>query len=225
MDKNYQTDMIVLNFAKAFDKVSHPRLLHKLEHYGIHGNNKNWIKSFLNNRTQAVALENTISDNVDVASGVPQGSVLGRVLFFICINDITNNITSNIRLFADDCIIYRPIKAKEDQVLLQNDLNKLIKWGGKWKMAINVDKCNVMHITRARTTKKHPYVMHDQQLEIVTETKYLGITISNNLSWNNHINNIEARANQAHGMLRKNIKKAPQHTKTMAVNTLIRPKV
>jgi hypothetical protein len=64
MDKNYQTDMIVLDFAKAFDKVSHPRLLHKLEHYGIHGNNNNWIKSFLNNRTQAVALENTISDNL-----------------------------------------------------------------------------------------------------------------------------------------------------------------
>ena len=87
-------------------------------------------------------------------------------------------------------------------------------------MAFNVDKCNVMHITRARTTKKHPYVMHDQQLEIVTETKYLGITISNNLSWNNHINNIVASTNQAQGMLRRNIKKAPQHTKTMAVNTL-----
>ena len=225
MDKNYQTDMIVLDFAKAFDKVSHPRLLHKLEHYGIHGNNKNWIKSFLNNRTQAVALENTISDNVDVASGVPQGSVLGPVLFLIYINDITNNITSNIRLFADDCTIYRQIRTKEDQVLLQNDLNKLIKWEGKWKMAFNVDKCNVMHITRARTTKKHPYVMHDQQLEIVTETDYLGITISNNLSWNNHINNIEASANQAQGMLWRNIKKAPQHTKAMAVNTLIRPKV
>ena len=82
-----------------------------------------------------------------------------------------------------------------------------------------------MYITRARTTKKHPYVMHDQQLEIVTEAKYLGITISNNLSWNNHINNIEASANQAQGMLRRNIKKAPQHTKAMAVNTLIRPKV
>ena len=121
MDKNYQTDMIVLDFAKAFDKVSHPRLLHKLEHYGIHGNNKNWIKSFLNNRTQAVALENTISDNVYVASGVPQVSVLGPVLFLIYINDITNNITSNIRLFADDCTIYRQIKTKEDQVLLQND--------------------------------------------------------------------------------------------------------
>jgi hypothetical protein len=59
-------------------------------------------------------------------------------------------------------------------------------WEGKWKMAFNVDKCNVMHITRARTTKKHPYAMHDQQLKIVAETKYLGITISNNLSWNNH---------------------------------------
>jgi hypothetical protein len=92
-------------------------------------------------------------------------------------------------------------------------------------MAFNVDKWNVIHITRARTTTKHPYVMHDQQLEIVTETKYLGITISNNLSWNNHINNIEASANQAQGMLRRNIKKAPQHTKAMAVNTLIRPKV
>jgi hypothetical protein len=91
--------------------------LHKLEHYGIHGNNKNWIKSFLNNRTQAVALENTISDNVDVASGVPQGSVLGPVLFLIYINDITYNITSNIRLFADDCTIYRQIRTKEDQVL------------------------------------------------------------------------------------------------------------
>jgi hypothetical protein len=73
MDKNYQTDMIVLDFAKALDNVSHRRLLHKLEYYGIHGNNKNWIKSFLNNRTQAVALENTISANVDVASGVPHG--------------------------------------------------------------------------------------------------------------------------------------------------------
>ena len=172
----------------------------------------------MNNRTQAVALENTISDNVDVASGVPQGSVLDPVLFLIYINDITNNITSNIRLFADDCTIYMPIRTNED-------INKLIKWERKWKMAFNVDKCNVMHITRARTTKKHPYVIHDQQLEIVTETKYLGITISNNLSWNNHINNIEASANQAQGMLRRHIKKAPQHTKAIAVNTLIRPKV
>jgi hypothetical protein len=84
------------------------------KHYGIHGNNKNWIKSFLSNRTQAVALENTISDNADVESGVPQGSELGPVLFLIYINDITNNITSNIRLFADDCTIYRQIKTKED---------------------------------------------------------------------------------------------------------------
>ena len=114
MDKIYQTDMIVLDFAKAFEKVSHPRLLHKIEHNGIHGNNNNWIKSFLNNRTQTVALENTISDNVDVASGVPQISVLSHVLFLIYINDITNNITSNIRLFADDCTIYRQIKTKED---------------------------------------------------------------------------------------------------------------
>jgi hypothetical protein len=90
--------------------------------------------------------------------------------YFVSVT-ISSCWSSNIRLLADDCAIYRPITTKEDQVLLQNNLNKLIKWEGKWKIAFNVDKCNVMHITRARTTKKHSYVMHDQQLEIVVISK------------------------------------------------------
>ena len=106
MDKNYQTDMIV--FAKTFDKVSHPRLLHKLEHYGIHGNNKNWIKSFLNNRTQAVALENTISDNVDVASGVPQVSVLA--LFYSSYISMTSQI--KLRQTSDYLLMIVPSTGK-----------------------------------------------------------------------------------------------------------------
>ena len=109
MDSKIQTDMIVLNFAKAFDKVSHPRLLHKLRHYGIKGKHNQWITAFLESRTQAVVLENKYSDKVDVTSGVPQISVLGPVLFLIYINDITDNMQSTIRLFADDCTIYRPI--------------------------------------------------------------------------------------------------------------------
>ena len=138
MDIKMQTDMIVLDFAKAFDKVSHPRLLHKLRHYGIKGKNNQWITAFLESRTQAVVLENRYSDKVDVTSGVPQGSVLGPVLFLIYINDITDNMQSTIRLFADDCTIYRPINNKNDQPIPQSDLTNLTKWEQKWKMAFNV---------------------------------------------------------------------------------------
>ena len=135
-----QTDMIVLDFAKAFDEVSHPLLLHKLRHYGIKGKNNQWITAFLESRTQAVVLENKYSDKVDVTSGVPQGSVLGLVLFLIYINDITDNMQSIIRLFADDCTIYRPINNKNDQQILQSDLINLTKWEQKWRMAFNASK-------------------------------------------------------------------------------------
>jgi hypothetical protein len=224
MDSKMQTDMIVLGFAKAFDKVSHPRLLHKLRHYGIKGKNNQWIKAFLESRTQAVVLENKYSDKVDVTSGVPQGSVLGPVLFLIYINDITDNMQSTIRLFADDCTIYRPINNKNDQQILQSDLTNLTKWEQKWKMAFNVSKCNVMHLTRSKNPIKEPYYKHGKQHEVVQYTKYLGITIKDDLIWNLHINNIVSiSANQVQGMLGRNIKKAPQQTKITAINTLFRP--
>lgn len=225
LDCNTQTDMIVLDFSKAFDKVSHPRLLHKLEHYGISGRTHSWITAFLSNRTQAVVIENAHSDKVNVGSGVPQGSVLGPVLFLLFINDITDNITSTIRLFADDCTIYRPIRSKLDHQKLQEDLTKLTTWESKWKMEFNVSKCNVMHITRSRRPLITPYNMHGEHLEVVHDTKYLGLTIKDDLNWNSHINNIVAGSNQVQGMLSRNIKKAPQQTKITAVNTLIRPKV
>ena len=195
MDSKMQTDMIVLDFVKAFDKVSHPRLLHKLRHYGIKGKNNQWITAFLESRTQAVVLENKYSDKVDVTSGVPQGSVLGLVLFLIYINDITDNMQSIIRLFADDCTIYRPINNKNDQQILQSDLTNLTKWEQKWRMAFKASKCNVMHLTRSKNPIKEPYYMHGKQLEVVQDTKYLGITIKDDLIWNLHINNIVSSAN------------------------------
>ena len=226
LDKAVQTDMIVLDFSKAFDKVSHPRLLHKLKHHGVTGKNHAWISAFLNNRTQAVVLESKYSDKVDVGSGVPQGSVLGPVLFLIFINDITVGIKhSTIRLFADDCTIYRPIRNEQDHKLLQEDLTTLTNWEKIWKMEFNVSKCNVMHITRSRKPLIHPYYMHGETLEVVHDTKYLGLTIKDDLSWNLHINNMISSANQVQGMLKRNIKKAPQQTKINAANTLIRPRV
>ena len=110
LDNKTQIDAILLDFAKAFDKVSHKRLLSKLTSYGITGNTHNWITYFLSNRKQRVSVNGALSDiTYYVTSGVPQGSVLGPILFLLYINDINENVQSSIRLFADDIIIYRKI--------------------------------------------------------------------------------------------------------------------
>ena len=96
-----QTDLIIMDFAKAFDKVPHRRLLHKLDYYGIRGSTHKWINSWLSWRTQQVVLDGQASDPVPVLSGVPQGSVLGPILFLIFINDLPDNIRSSVRLFTE----------------------------------------------------------------------------------------------------------------------------
>ena len=101
-----QTDVLVMDFAKAFDKVHHSLLAHTLDHYGIRGKPNTWIQAFLSDRTQTVVLEGISSDTVDVDSGVPQGSVLGPSLFLYFINDIPERLKSNVRLFADDTVVY-----------------------------------------------------------------------------------------------------------------------
>ena len=112
-----QTDVILLDFFNAFDKVSHCLLLHKLDHYGIRGPTFEWISSFLTGRSQRVVCNGCVSDAVNV----PQGSVLGLLLFLIYINDLSNCITSCCSLFADDCLLYRQIYNKDDQETLQWD--------------------------------------------------------------------------------------------------------
>ena len=127
-DEDIQTDLVSMDFVKAFDTVPHHGLLYKLQWYGIQGKVHQWISNFLTNRRQKVILGNAHSSLVDVSSGVPQGTVLGPILFLIYINDLPDCVRySTIRLFADDCIIYRPIKSIEDTQLLQEDINAIAK--------------------------------------------------------------------------------------------------
>ena len=153
-----------MDFSKAFDKVSHSLLTHKLVHYGIRGKTNRWIQNFLAERKQVVVVEGEKSDFINVESRVPQGSVLGPSLFLFYINDMPQGIRSRVRLFADDTIVYLTITSDTDADNLQEDLDKLAKWEGKWKMAFHPDKCNVLTITRKRKPIVREYYLHGHTL-------------------------------------------------------------
>ena len=222
-----QTDVIIMDFAKAFDKVPHRRLLYKLGYYGIRGSTHKWISSWLSERSQKVVLDGQASDPVPVLSGVPQGSVLGPVLFLIFINDLPDNIRSSVRLFADDCVLYRNIKSPIDCQILQDDLNSLSQWEIDWQMKFNVAKCHSMRVTRHLPDKQIliDYTLHQQKLEQVQSAKYLGLTITDNLDWGQHVSEISCKATKTMGFLRRNLALAPRHTKEVAHKTLVRPQL
>ena len=157
-----------MDFAKAFDKVQHRRLLHKLEYYGIRGSTHKLINSWLSGRTQQVVLDSQASDTVPVLPSVPQGSVLSPVLFLIFINDLPVNIRSSVRLFADDCVLYRNIHSLQDCLILQKDLTSLGQWETYWLMKFNVAKCYSIRVTRHQHHKQilFKYSLHNQTLKM-----------------------------------------------------------
>ena len=138
-----QTDVVALDFSKAFDVVPHQCLLHKLDHYGIRGTTLNWIQNFLTNRTQKVVVDGSSSESARVRSGVPQGTVLGPLLFLTM-------VSLQVRLFADVCLLYRPTKCRADQEQLQRDLSALQDWADRWGMCFNPSKCSVLRVSRPK---------------------------------------------------------------------------
>ncbi len=143
-DRKTQVDIAILDFSKAFHVVPHARLLKKIEHYGIRDVTHRWIRAFLTQRTQSVQVDGSHSSKVDVESGVPQGTVLGPLLFLLYINDLPEYVSSQVRLFADDCLLYRPIRSITDQLQLQEDLKALTTWASTWGMLCNPSKCDIL---------------------------------------------------------------------------------
>ena len=140
-----QTDLMLLDFLKAFDKVNHAKLLWKLHQYGIRGKALGWIRAFLGNRSQSVVL-----DSVPVTSGLPQGSVLGPILFLLYINNLPDLITSKVCLFAGDTAVYLTVESLSDGQVLQKDLDTLSGWESRWDMEFNPSKCQVVRVTASR---------------------------------------------------------------------------
>ena len=220
IENKIQTDVLVLDLAKAFDKVPHDMVLHKASHYGLRGEILLWLKDFLIGRSQSVVVDGIHSTSVEVTSGVPQGTVLGPTLFLIHINDLPESVSSTTRLFADDCILYRQIVSDNDHVVLQEDLNKLSSWASRWGMKFNATKCEAMSVGPLRTS--YTYKLEGYALNVVNFTKYLGITIADDLSWSQHVNNITAKANSKIGLLWRNLKNCPRKIKEQAYFSLVR---
>ena len=175
------TDVIFLDFTKAFDSVPHERLLSKLEQYGIRGALIAWFRDFLTNRQQRVAVRSTFSKWSDVVLGVPKGTILGPILFLIYINDLPNEILSPVRLFADDTKIYRKLSDIEsDTSKIQADLNRMSEWTKIWQLSFNPGKFEVMRITHLKDHTVPEYYLLGQKIKVVNKFKDLGVIMTSN---------------------------------------------
>ena len=195
-------DIIFLDFQKAFDKIPHDKLLFKVDQIGIRGKALDWISDWLRGRKQRVLLNGATSDWTDVTSGVPQGSVLGPVLFLIYINDIDCNLNNIISKFADDTKIGKSVISQTDRLSLQNDLNNIVSWSEQWQMPFNVDKCQVLHV--GRLNKNFNYHMAGSNLNTADKIKDLGVTITSNLKFTQQCINSANKANRMLGFIKRN---------------------
>ena len=184
-------DLILLDFAKAFDKVSHAKLIHKLTAWGVNSILVRWIRAFLTNRRQRVVIGDNYSCWEEVLSGVPQGSVLGPLLFIIFINDLPKLLSHLSKLFADDCKIIGILREPNDSVVLQNDIDKLQEWAKVSQMSFNYSKCKSMHFGRNNPENVYTMKLEDNEIHQIEKTELerdLGILISNDLKWENQVN-------------------------------------
>ena len=221
INQKESVDVIFLDFAKAFDKVPHRRLLTKLKAHGLGGKVLRWIESWLTGRMQRVCLDGYSSAWVYVLSGVPQGSVLGPLLFLIFINDLEFDILSPILKFADDTKVFGRVSNSAQRQLLQVDLDKLCEWADSWQMEFNVDKCKAMHI--GSRNKQFSYMMKGHQLDVVTTEKDLGVFISSNLKVAEHCYDAYCKANRMLGLVQRTVKHRSPDLMVRLYKSLVRP--
>ena len=202
-EKHHETRALFLDISKAFDKVWHDGLIHKLKCCGISGNLLTFLQDYLSNRHQRVTLNGTTSDWRSISAGVPQGSVLGPLLFLIYINDLTDNIKSQMRLFADDSSIFTPVKdVLNTHEQLVNDLETVSTWGHQWKMVFNPDITKQAIEVIFSVKKKKPYhpelSFNGVPVAREDDTKHLGVHLDTRLNFSKHIT--EAIRNATKGL-------------------------
>ena len=214
LNNNASCDVIYLDFKKAFDSVPHNELLIKLWNIGITGNLWHWIREYLTGRHQRVCINGCHSSTLPVISGVPQGSILGPLLFLVYVNDLPSQaLYSDLFLFADDTKCLKSVSSPLDSSLLQIDLGQLAAWSIYWKLSFNELKCFLLsiqskHPPNSSTTlsqSNHTYFINGHPVNSCNQHKDLGILISHDLSWSNHLVQITSQAYKKLGLLRRTL--------------------
>ena len=228
LDNGGSIDVIYFDFMKAFDKVSHSRLILKLKSYGIGGVLLDWLKSFLTDRKQRVGVNDEYSEWTEVPSGVPQGSVLGPVLFVVYINDLPDKVTgdSMLYMFADDTKLYRAILDVSDTEILQQDIDNMDEWSREWLMDFHPLKCKVLKMGKTIADLHdifNPYTLRQHQLEVVDHEKDLGVTMDVDLIFDKHISNKINKANGIVGLIRKSFIHLDEESFLRLYKALVRP--
>lgn len=228
LEEKTPVDAIYFDFQKAFDKVPHERLKAKLQGYKIDDPIYSWICEYLSDREQRVVINGSSSSTAKVCSGVPQGSVLGPILFVLFINDLPDGITNNVRLFADDTKLSGPALTKDDCRKIQDDIDKLQQWAKKWQMMFHPKKCKVVRI--GKNHADHTYHMNltdgaTTELEVVKSEKDLGVHVDDQLSFIDHINTVRIKGNQIVGMIRRSFRYLDKYTLATLIKSMVRPKL
>jgi len=221
VDEGYGVDIVYLDYRKAFDSVNQVKLMEKLRATSISPVVINWIAAFLDGRRMRVKVRCEFSDWVFVLSGVPQGSVLGPLLFLIFINDLPQWIrNSMLLLFADDTKVFRKIQDVNDEILLQQDLNSLVEWTKKWGMKFNDEKCKVMSTAHSSS---YEYELDGVKLQWVLQERDLGVDVTSSLKPSVQCSKAVASAMHVLGIIRRNFVISDKEDFRLLFNGFVRP--
>ena len=222
-------DVIYTDFQKAFDSVPHHRLMRKVSACGIRGKLLRWINDFLANRTQCVVINGEKSQEGNVASGIPQGSVLGHIHFVIYINDLPANVKSQVKMFADDTKLFTRVDVPNNHETMQNDLDELMQWSNKWQLKFHPEKCCVLKLGRERETENFMNSKDEDgnpirvKLKEVQAEKDLGVTIDKVLSFKRHMELATSKANRVIGVIRRSFDYLTPASFVQLFKGLVRP--
>ena len=227
VDQKKELRIVFCDISKAFDKVWHKGIIYKLRAMGISGKLLKWFESYLQDRHQRVVISGSCSSWGHIQAGVPQGSVLGPLLFLVYINDITRAVNSQIRLFADDTCLFitvdDPIVAADN---LNSDLETISSWADRWLVTFSAPKTESLLVSLKHDSDQHPTLkLNNTDITEVENHKHLGLTFSSNLTWDKHVDEILMKAGSRIDVLSRLMYKLDRRTLEIMYTAFVRPKM